>query len=83
MRFTFIKWKDHAGFSEGGWKTEEDILDLCVAMIYSTGFIIKETADSVTIAAHWDNTNCNGTGCMLINKELIVTRKDKEVNLDG
>lgn len=63
-----IAWKDHHSFTESIWRGADDFLEHELAIIYSTGYLIKETDDHYIICAHVSATESQMTGEMFILK---------------
>jgi hypothetical protein len=77
MKLNIIKWLDHVSYDKGDFRDE---IDVEPAVVTSVGWAVKETEESVILAANV----CPGdeiemeriSNCQLILKSCITLRKE-------
>ena len=72
-----VEWLDHCTRDGPAWQSMEDVKGLSPAVCYSVGYLINETDQYVTIAAHVgpDDDDHEVGGAMCIVKSCIVRRE--------
>ena len=77
-----IERLDHCSIKGGNWEKFEDIEDLKPLKVHSSGWLVRETKDAITIVPTWHEDD--GYGEILIVKKCIVSRqKFKLKSKDG
>lgn len=72
-----IQWVDSYGVTPS-WEEIEDVIDdVSCTVIHSVGYVIKETADSISLASNICTKTSNVCGVMTIPKVSIKSRFDK------
>jgi hypothetical protein len=74
MKIEIITWRDAGGEVDDGWKAVDDVDDIN-PIIQSVGWVVKETANNVTLAmdlADDGDTHTRGR----IPKGMIVSREE-------
>lgn len=73
VRIIYIEWTDSISFGNSVWTKEDTITSGQLPLCKSAGFLIHETEDSMTIAAHIGEGSVSGDIC--VPKVSIKKRK--------
>jgi hypothetical protein len=82
-RLCLITWRDACSTGEAGWSTPDEIRKLDGIMISSVGWAVKESKNTVTLAASSHQNGLSGDvcipkGCIVSTVELAPRKRKKK-----